>query len=50
MRFRIALLVLGLLAIIAGCALVSIPLGLVVGGASAAAVALLWPYSEGGKR
>ena len=50
MRFRIALLVLGLLAIIAGCVLVSVPLGLVVGGVSAVAAALLWPYPEGGKR
>ncbi len=50
MAFRVALLVLGLLAIVAGCALISVALGLVVGGASAVTASLLWPYSEGGKR
>ena len=50
MRFRIALLVLGLLAVVAGCALVAVPLGLVVGGASSVTASLLWPYTEGGKR
>jgi hypothetical protein len=49
-RFRVALAVLSLLAIVAGCALVAVPLGLVVGGAAGVAVSLLWPYSEGGEQ
>lgn len=47
MRLRIALLAAGLLAVVVGVALLSIPLGVIVAGVSAAATALLWPFSDG---
>ena len=50
MRLRVLLLVLGLLMAVAGVALLSIPLALIVAGSATAAIALLWPYPEGGER
>jgi hypothetical protein len=46
-RFRVALLAIGLVSVVIGCALVSIPLGFIVGGLASAGVSLVWPYKDG---
>lgn len=49
MRARLAFLALGIAAVVAGCALIAVPLGLIVGGVAVGASALYWPYEEGSK-
>jgi hypothetical protein len=46
-RIRVALLALGLVSVVVGCALVAVPLGFIVGGLASAGVSLYWPYKDG---
>lgn len=47
MRFRVALLAVGLTSTLVGCFLISIPVGFLVGGALSTAAALLWNTKDG---